>query len=266
MKFTLLFGSKKNKVTFVFERKGELANKRGKLPLRKQSLRKWPLYDCNRRVDSNFIQHPQSIPCSFPLYEQSVALDKKQTLYFAAGSIVGAETVCIISNMESFLRCLCCGEITSCPAWQRSDFGANKQTTEEEKSFPSWPNQTHTSKTLSRPVDWRCVWVDGASPCSFTTSCPSQLVSQESHSCFIYRRSTLRIFPPNPQCPGLRSLRRSDGGESGVRRAGWLLVCESARLWLPLLVLDAQQEKRELGGGQDEGSGRPQRLTLLKSI
>lgn len=158
MKITPLFGSKKNKVTFVFERKGEFTNKRGKLPLKKQSLRKWPLYDCNRGVDSNFIQHPQSIPCSFLLYEQSVALDKKQTLYFAAGSIVGAETVCIISNMESFLRCLCCGGITSCPAWQGSDSGANKQTTEEEKSFPSWPNQTHASKTLSRPVDWRWVW------------------------------------------------------------------------------------------------------------
>lgn len=137
-----------HEMTFVFQRKGELTNKRDKLPLKKQSLRKWPLYDGNRRVDSNFTQHPQSIPCTLLLYEQSVALDKKQTLYFAARSIGRAETVCILCSMESFLRCLCCGEMTPCPAWQRSDFCTSSHMTEEEKSFPSWPNQSHTSKAV----------------------------------------------------------------------------------------------------------------------
>lgn len=194
--------TRKKKVTFVFRRKGEFTTKRGKLPLNKQSLRKWPLYDCNRRVDSNFSQHPRSIPCSFPLYEQSVALDKKQTLYFAATSIGGAETVCIICSIESLLRCLCCGEITSCPALQGSDFGGSKQTTEEEKSFPSWPNQTHVSKTVFIKASWLTLGleesceVDGVRPRSFTTPPPPQPPSQHTHSCFIYRRSTLSIFFP----------------------------------------------------------------------
>lgn len=158
-------------------------------------------HDYSGRADSNFIQHPQSIPCSFLFYGQSMALDKKHTMYFAARSIGGAKTVCTICSIEILLCCLCCGEITSCPALQASDLQENKQL---EKKNPFLHGQIKLTRAKQLALSRLTLGlaesdeVDGARRRSFTVTFPTRLVSQENRSCFIYRRPTLTLFSPYP--------------------------------------------------------------------
>lgn len=83
--------NQRNKVTFVFQWKGELTNKRGEFPLKKRSLCKWPIYDCNRRVQSNFFPSVHSrFLAVFHCMNNLGHSIKKQTLYFTTGSMGGA--------------------------------------------------------------------------------------------------------------------------------------------------------------------------------
>lgn len=134
--------NQRNNVTFVFQRKGELTNKRGGFPLKKRSLCKWPLYDCNRRVESNFFPKRRFLAVFHCMNNLGHSIKKSKRFISRLDRWEEPWTRRISCSIEGLLRCLHCGRITSCPAQP-----CKEVTARGEKSFPQWPNQTSAAQS-----------------------------------------------------------------------------------------------------------------------